>query len=167
MVTMKETFPTNTTRSVTLIVFNWDNTLFPTKALQLIRARPNQQTLTQSDYDELTALSQVVYRVLHNYISRFSSRSIRIVSAARNGWIASCLRFVRGIGSWSAIHNLLFDAVHPIETVYPQRGAAHFEAFEHVMSFKYNAFRNLIQTHRPRLFVSIGGSRAEYVASRR
>jgi len=149
--------------SDTLIVFDWDNTLFPTKAMQRIYSE--RQSLSASDLAELKALSEVVYSVLFAYISHYSSRNVCIVTAARKGWIESCLQSMVGVGSWTAIRNLLFDRAHPIRMVYPPNSALPFATSKSVLAYKYGAFRALVLAQRPRLLVSIGDSEAEYVAS--
>ena len=152
-----------------MIVFDWDNTLFPTNAAQLILARPGKQSLTQSEIVELTALSQCVYGVLRAYIARYSAQNIRIITAAKRGWIKKCLASVSHIGQWSDIRALLFNAQQPIQIICPNNAILPFTTAKKVLMYKYNAFRFAVQraARRPSMLVSIGDSSAEYVASKR
>jgi len=148
-----------------LFVFDYDNTLFPTWVRQLILQQ--QRPFTRAEFAELCTLSQWVYAVLHAYISRYSARNIKIVTAAKQGWIGSSLMRLGGIGCWSAIRTLLFDAVHPIELVFPHISILPFKSAPEVATYKYNAFRSLVHACSPDMLVSIGDSSAEYEASKK
>jgi len=157
---------------VTMVVFDWDNTLFPTKAGKLFAARSspgNPSTLTQSEFAELKALSQWVYGVLRAYIARYTAQNIRIVTAAKRGWVESCLARVGGIGRWSQIRALLFDAQQPIQIICPHNAILPFSTPKEILIYKYNAFRFVVQgaARLPSMLVSIGDSSAEYIASKK
>jgi len=156
----------------TMVVFDWDNTLFPTKARQLILSRASKQ-LTESEYQELTSLSEWVYRVLRAYISFYSARNICIVTAAKRGWIESSLGSLGGIGQWAQIRKLLFfgDPAQRIEVVYPSAAILPFTKASAVAAYKHEAFQHLTRNGASRphiqMLVSIGDSYAEYQASKR
>jgi len=149
----------------TLIVFDWDNTLFPTtRVLELTRTR---KVLSKQDVDELGSLSQWVYSVLYAYISQYSAQNIRIVTAADRGWFEKSLQCLSGIGWWSAIRNLLFDPALNIKITFPRREMLPFKPnSKDVFYYKLGAFQNLCLACRPSLLISIGDSRAEYAASK-
>jgi len=154
-------------KAQTMVVFDWDNTLFPTKARQLIRRRRSRM-LTGVEFEELRALSEWVYRVLRAYISFYGARNICIVTAAKRGWIEKSLESMGSIGRWSHISKLLFDVELRIAVVYPSAAVLPFTKAEGVESYKHDAFRYLTQSRRAiSMFVSIGDSHAEYAASKR
>jgi len=158
--------------SQTMVVFDWDDTLFPTKARQLMRSRASKK-LSKSEFLELCALSKSVHRVLRAYISLYSARNICIVTSAQWGWIQHCLDRVSGIGRWSQIRKLIFDPAQRIDIVCPGPSFLPFRKAEDVDLYKHAAFLYLIQSRscarRPRIsmLVSFGDSVAEYVASKR
>ena len=160
----------------TLIGFDWDNTLFPTKARQLILSRAGQSKFpTKSELKELCALSHWVHRVLSAYISYYSAQRICIVTAAKRGWIEASLRSLSGVGVWAQIREMLFnkDATQRIEIVYPRSALLPFVAKKEVLRYKREAMHSLCRSRmgigsceRIRMLVSIGDSSAEYSASK-
>jgi len=152
----------------TLVVFDWDNTLYPTtKVRQGMQSGRGKLTLTQLDLDELALLSECVYSMIDAYISLHSAQNIRIVTSAERGWIETSLWMLDGVGWWSAIYKLLFDPVNPIEMVCPSKDILPFKKSKDVIQYKLGAFRNFIRVCRPSLLISIGDSRAEYLASKK
>jgi len=154
-----------------MVVFDWDNTLFPTKARQLLLSRASKK-LTPSEFAELSTLSVWVHRVLRAYISFHSASNIRIVTAAKRGWIEFSLGCLGGIGQWAQIRKLLFDAAQSqrIEIVYPNNAVLPFKKAKAVEAYKHEAFQYLTSrssARRPQMLVSIGDSHAEYAASKR
>jgi len=151
----------------TLIVFDWDNTLFPTKALQLIRSRPGKPKFSKKDLAELCELSQWVYRVLHAYITVYSAQNIRIVTAAKQGWIESSLKSLGSIGRWSEIAQLI--ASSPIEITCPDVAILPFKSATEVLNYKHSAFVSAVSGSAltPAMLLSVGDSSAEYVASQK
>ena len=154
-----------------MVVFDWDNTLFPTKARQLLLRSRASKKLTDSEYAEFSTLSVWVHRVLRAYISFYSATNIGIVTAAKRGWIESSLSSLGGIGQWAQIRKLLFDAPQSqrIEIVCPNNAILPFTKAKDVEAYKHEAFRFLTQSSARRIsmLVSIGDSHAEYAASKR
>jgi len=148
----------------TLIVFDWDNTLFPTKALKRMESRSRKSKYILSDLDELSDLSHWVHRVLSEYISFYGSQSICFVTAEKRGWVESTLRSLSGIGVWAQIRSLL-DGLY---VVCAHSSILPFAYKEHILSHKLEAFQYHCRRcpFRVRMLVSIGDSAAEFEASK-
>jgi len=162
---MSSTISTSASSANTLIVLDWDNTLFPTKAIQLIRARPGEAKWTKKDAAELCALSAWVYRVLRAYIAAYSAQNIRIVTAARRGWVESSLKSVSRIGRWSEVAQLISSS--SIEIVCPDSAILPFKKNAEVLNYKLNAFVSAVSASRPSMLLSVGDSDVEFQASRK
>ena len=107
----------------TVIVFDFDDTLFPTKQLKEIQARTNSHRInsnkfrsqsiipkmTESEMIKFINLSYITLNLLLSYINRYSTRNICIVSASSKGWIKEALKTVYDIGYFNQIYHLLFD----------------------------------------------------------
>lgn len=108
----------------TVVVFDWDDTLFPTTKLKEILNRPNTENhehqslteaqllrirMTEKEMTDFVNLSWVTYNVLTSYIDRCSKQNIFILSASQSGWIQKSLSIVYGIGYYSYIYHLLFE----------------------------------------------------------
>jgi len=163
------------TSANTLIVFDWDNTLFPTKAMQLISSRPGKAKFTKKDGAELCKLSQWVYRVLRAYIAVYSSQNIRIVTAARQGWVESSLKSVRRFGRWTQIAELISSSsieILPLNLItYAEDAILPFKSATEVLNYKHRAFVSSVagcasRLSRPSMLLSVGDSDAEFAASK-
>jgi len=154
------------TSANTLIVFDWDNTLFPTKAMQLISSRPGKAKFTKKDGAGLCKLSKWVHRVLRAYIAVYSSQNIRIVTAARQGWIEQSLRSVGRIGRWAQIAQLISSS--SIEITYAEDAILPFKSATEVLNYKHRAFVSAVagSASRPSMLLSVGDSDAEFKASK-
>lgn len=159
------TSTTTNQKANTLIVFDWDNTLFPTHFLT--RKRGGKRINIAKFKQLLEELSRWVYRVLCAYITHYSAQNICIVTAGREGCLEMFLSKLGKIGLWSDIRRLLFDSEHRIEMLHPPRTILPFKTSTAVCSYKHSAFISLIQrsSDQPRVFVSIGDSSAEYDAA--
>ena len=112
-----------TKMSNTIIVFDYDDTLFPTTKYNEIMARPlpNATTfcqnksqhimskMTEKEMIEWIKLSQIALNLLSSYIQKYSPKNICIVSASSNNWIQKSLLDVYQIGSFSQIYHSLFN----------------------------------------------------------
>eukprot|EP01083_Nonionella_stella_P075010 203670_1 len=90
-----------------LVVFDWDDTLFPTTK---IKQMSNQQNASFSDvdYTQLNELSCCIYTLLSSFIAKYGARNIRILTASEKGWIKQSLSIVGNIGRFADISNILF-----------------------------------------------------------
>jgi len=157
---------TPSTPDNTLVVFDWDNTLFPTKAMQLISSRPGKTKFTKKDGAGLCELSKWVHRVLRAYIAVYSSQNIRIVTAARQGWVESSLRRMGRIGRWAQIAQLISSS--SIEITYAEDAILPFKSATEVLNYKHRAFVSAVAgcASRPSMLLSVGDSDAEFAASK-
>eukprot|EP01083_Nonionella_stella_P247770 858685_1 len=105
-----------------LIVFDWDDTLFPrTKILQMCNsdqqkvANISRCRISDVDYTRLNELSCSIHLVLSTFIGKYGARNIRILTASEKGWIKQSLSIVSNIGRFADVYNLLFDVKDHIE----------------------------------------------------
>eukprot|EP01083_Nonionella_stella_P235393 827748_1 len=155
-----------------LVVFDWDDTLFPTTK---IKQMSNQQNVSFSDveYTQMNELSCCIYTVLSSFIGKYGARNIRIVSASEKGWIKQSLSMVANIGRFADIYNLLF-VKHKIEMIHPLKRDLPFVTDTHVFDWKYRVFRILLRdshltndcSSTVNTLVSFGDSPHEYKAAK-
>ena len=121
---MKSTNPRSLTKSNTVIVFDFDDTLFPTKKFKEIKSRRNAlnkcysypnysgsliSKMNASEMTEFMELSWTALNLLTSYINRYSCKNICIVSASETGWVKRALLYVYGIGYFKQIYDLIFN----------------------------------------------------------
>ena len=128
----------NIKKNNAVIVFDYDDTLFPTHKLREFLARPTNTTntsttpitkpittesktnvgnkyqsllskITDEEMNGLVYLSWLTLNLLTAYILQYSTKNIFIVSASGNGWIQHSLKLVYQIGYFSQIYDLLFN----------------------------------------------------------
>eukprot|EP01083_Nonionella_stella_P063449 164867_1 len=153
-----------------LVIFDWDNTLFPTFELQ----NPDLNKFRVTS-EKLGALSQAIYEVISVYIAAYKARNIRIVSASAKGWIRSSLLRVYNIGCFKEIYNLIF-VKHQIQLIHPKSIYLPFTAPRQVSVWKYRVFQVLLRDRyeKKRIYemnthhtlISIGDSIYEFEASK-
>ena len=114
-----------------LVIFDWDDTLFPTTALRINEG----QSVPASD---LYNLGLSVYKLLDKYIARFGSENLCIVTNGRKSWVLDSLKMVsdlyqayfeenddeseqkeKGQNYFAAIYNTLISS-HPIPVISAQ-----------------------------------------------
>eukprot|EP01083_Nonionella_stella_P163856 540651_1 len=122
-----------------LIVFDWDDTLFPT-TMQM----KHKVSLSDEDYTQLNELSSDIYTVLSIFITQYEARNIRILTAFEKGWINQSLSIVRNIGRFGDIYNLLF-VKHTITMIHPLKRDLPFVSKRQVFEWKYQVFRILLR----------------------
>eukprot|EP01083_Nonionella_stella_P075008 203667_1 len=86
-----------------LIVFDWDDTLFPTS-----KTKQMSNQISDVEHTQMNELSCCIYAVLSSFIDKYGARNIRIVSASEKGWIKQSLSMVANIGRFADICNILF-----------------------------------------------------------
>ena len=110
--------------SNTVIVFDFDDTIFPTKKFKEINSRSNTINISNSspnysaqsliskmspmELKQFIELSWVTLNLLNVYINRYSHKNICIVSASSEGWVERALKNVHDIGYFKQIYDLLF-----------------------------------------------------------
>eukprot|EP01083_Nonionella_stella_P071636 192557_1 len=164
-----------------LIVFDWDDTLFPrTKILQMCNsdqqkvANISRCRISDVDYTRLNELSCSIHLVLSTFIGKYGARNIRIVSASEKGWIKQSLSIVSNIGRFADVYNLLFDVKDNIEMIHPLKRNLPFASQKQVFVWKYQVFRTLLRdsplnnecSSTVNTLVSFGDSSHEYKAAK-
>ena len=110
--------------SNTVIVFDFDDTIFPTKKYKEINSRSNAINITNTspnystqslvstmrvkELKEFIELSWTTFNLLKAYIEKYSHKNICIVSASSEGWIENSLKSVVDIGYFKQIYDLIF-----------------------------------------------------------
>eukprot|EP01083_Nonionella_stella_P247771 858686_1 len=84
-----------------LIVFDWDDTLFPTSNCKL----HNQRNADSTRVTQLNELSCSIHTVLSTFIGKYGARNIRILTASEKGWIKQSLSIVAKIGRFADVYN--------------------------------------------------------------
>ena len=108
----------------TVIVFDFDDTLFPTNKFKEINSRPiarnknnssprySAQSLmsrmSSTELKQWVELSWNLFNLLKIYINTYSHENICIVSASRQGWVQQALGLVYDIGYFKQISGLIF-----------------------------------------------------------
>ena len=110
----------------TVIVFDFDDTLFPTKKFKEINSRSNTinintcnstpnysaqpliSRMSLTELNQFIELSWATLNLLTIYINRYSHKNICIVSASTNGWVQDALKSVYDIGYFKQIYALIF-----------------------------------------------------------
>eukprot|EP01083_Nonionella_stella_P146554 461096_1 len=114
-----------------LIVFNWDDTLFPTS-----KTKQMSNQISDVEYTQMNELSCCIYTVLSSFIAKYGARNIRIVSASEKGWISWSLSMFSNIGRFADIYDILF-VKHKIEMIHPLKRDLPFVTDTHVFEWKY------------------------------
>eukprot|EP01083_Nonionella_stella_P155042 500313_1 len=126
-----------------LIVFGWDDTLFPTTKLY-DQLNGVDVSVSDDDLTQLNELSCSLYIVLSTFIAKYGARNIRIVTASEKGWIKRSLSIVDKIGRFSDVYNILFG-IHEIEMIHPLKRDLPFVTKKQVFGWKYQVFRILLR----------------------
>ena len=177
------------TMTNTVIVFDFDDTLFPSKKYKEISSRssnltPNYSTqslmskMSATELTEFIELSWTTLNLLKTYINRYSHKNIYIVSASSKGWIQKALKSVYDIGGFKQIYHLILNS-HKIATFNPTSDmiksfgikTGHKGHNNHPCAhWKYNVFkfilnqRNMHHIDVINTFVFIGDEPFEYEA---
>ena len=177
-----------------VIVFDYDDTLFPTTKFKEIMSRPTmtmyenqfQETrskMTDEEIKDLIELSWVTFNLLKIYIEQYSMNNICIVSASENSRIQHSLGYVYDIGYFKQIYNLLFDhhnhnkisIYHPSEQILKsfRSKKVYNNLYEHpAFIWKYRTFKKIFAAkyvesdHTLNTFTFIGDSECEYQAAK-
>eukprot|EP01083_Nonionella_stella_P155043 500318_1 len=155
-----------------LIVFGWDDTLFPTTKLY-DQLNGVDVSVSDDDLTQLNELSCSLYIVLSTFIAKYGARNIRIVTASEKGWIKQSLSIVRNIGRFADVSNLLF-VKDKIEMIHPLKRNLPFASQKQVFVWKYQVFRTLLRdsplnnecSSTVNTLVSFGDSSHEYKAAK-
>jgi len=149
-----------------MVIFDWDNTLFPTKALQLMHNRPGKHKYSEEERDALHKLSKWVHRVLRAYISMYSAQNLAIVTSAANGWIEKGMKILGSIGRWSQIAQII-EKLPRIDITCPEQAMLPFKSANERLNYKHTAFVNTLAKKKVSMLISVGDSKAEFRASKK
>ncbi len=174
----------------TIIVFDYDDTLFPTHKLKEILSRKDTKNSTtnnnnyndiflskmsEKEMDEFALLSLNTFNLLLVYISKYSMKNILIVTASKRGWIENSLKLVYKIGYFANIYHLLFphDRTMAIEMIDPPKASLPLRQLENgqheAFIWKYNVFKTIFEVklmnNSINTFVFIGDSEFEFEAA--
>ena len=180
--------PTNESFLNTVVVFDFDDTLFPTTKVKQIMKRSSSANITPSEMNEFVNLSWVTYNLLKTYIAQYSKQNIFIVSASSQGWVKQALSIMYNIGYYAKIYHLLFDTkgneiitiCHPSDSIiqsFKQHANCKDVSSHPACTWKYKAFKHICDTKmNPKIsrdlqlvntFVIIGDSEFEYEAAKK
>ena len=179
----------------TVIVFDFDDTLFPYKkwkeinsmsnATKINNSTPNYSAqsfmskMSDTELTEFIELSWATLNLLKSYINQYSHKNIYIVSASSKGWIKKALKSVYDIGAFNQIYHLILEnyrilTFNPSSDVMKSFGIkkAYKTYGDHPCSkWKYNTFKFILNQRRMNnfgvinTFVFIGDSPFEYEAA--
>eukprot|EP01083_Nonionella_stella_P155040 500308_1 len=126
-----------------LIVFGWDDTLFPTTKLY-DQLNGVDVSVSDDDLTQLNELSCSLYIVLSTFIAKYGARNIRIVTASEKGWIKRSLSIVDKIGRFSDVYNILFG-IHEIEMIHPLKRDLPFVSEHQIFGWKCRVIQLLLR----------------------
>ena len=153
--------------AITSIVFDYDDTLFPTQALKQIFSRKKVidnkivhdsiQNCSQYSYqgllaraspqelEQLEKLSMTTYQMLCFYLNQYSNNNIVIVSSACKSWMKHSLSILLNIGVYKAIYELLYiNPCTKIEIYNPSNDILPFKTCDQISKWKYDTFEKLL-----------------------
>ena len=167
----------------TVIVFDYDDTIFPSTAIKNIFKRYNPindiskwnlqellQRITISEWNDLVQLSVVTYHLLSIYTQKYSMENIFIVSAAKPKWFKHSLSIIETIGCYKQIGKILKN--FKITKLFD--GSVSDSTNKNPTKWKYNKFESILKfkkffsdknENKIDTFVSIGDSAYEYHAA--
>eukprot|EP01083_Nonionella_stella_P316140 1144755_1 len=126
-----------------LIVFDWDDTLFPTSKSKQMSAQ-QKVSLSDVDHTQMNELSCCIYTVLSSFIGKYGAHNICIVSASEKGWIKRSLSIVDKIGRFSDVYNILFG-IHEIEMIHPLKRDLPFVSEHQIFGWKCRVIQLLLR----------------------
>ena len=152
--------------AITSIVFDYDDTIFPTHALKQIFSRKKVinnkivhdsiKNCSQYSYQGLLAraspqelqqlerLSMVTYQMLCYYLNQYSNNNIYIVSSACKSWMEHSMGMLLDIGIYKAIYELLFmNPLTKIEIYNPSNDLLPFKTCNEISKWKCDTFKKL------------------------
>jgi len=177
--------PARSASAQTVVIFDWDDTLFPTSAV----VHQKQSEVTIGD---LYTLGKSVYELLRTYISTFGAQNIFIVTNGTEHWILDSLKELsrmykdsfdalpgdstqkmRRKDFFAAIYNSFVSLRIPLlsaRSVYSDRHPQQFSLWKALM------FKSIVKSHFKRhlcsgregdsfVIISIGDSRDEFEAA--
>ena len=177
----------------TIIVFDYDDTIFPTTAIKQIFQRYNPyhspinhpskwnqdellKRINAKELNELMQLSCITLNLLMAYIAKYSTKNIFIVSAATSKWFQHSLSIVKNIGFYQQIFELLTN--FGIQKFHPSSASDLRKNKNATTKWKYNQFKSILnckkifsdknknnEHSKINTFVSIGDSGYEYQAA--
>ena len=153
-----------------IIIFDFDDTLIPTSFLYLLMAsNPQSLSLNEQQYKYLFDLSYHTFIMLQQYIHKYSSQCIKIITAASFQWIKKSFTYLGAVGYFNQIHDLLFNK-HKIEVISPNPYHLPFKSAADKRRYKTDAFIRVcheqLSRYKVHSIVSIGDDSSEYLASR-
>ena len=149
-----------------VIIFDWDDTLFPTSILKFQFPRYNIENI--KEYPALmTGMLSLEKNILDTLQKLIEPESqIVIVTNAHRGWVS------KGLDIWQELHK--FIATHKIEIYYPREDVSLLHTPEDRKKFekendyytliKLDAFFSVAKKYSPDEIVSVGDNMYEYNA---
>eukprot|EP01083_Nonionella_stella_P044358 119447_1 len=157
-----------------LIVFDWDDTLFPTTAIKKLEiSKKGYLSVSAEDHMQLKELSYEIYHALSTCILQYGAPNIRIVTASEKGWIKRSLSIVYKIGRFADVYDILFIK-SKIIMIHPPQQNLPFVSQKQVFEWKYSIFTILLRDSHltndckatVNTFMSFGDSIHEYKAAK-
>ena len=148
----------------TLIVFDYDDTLFPTTFI-LDKLR-NSNSFRQNEIEikkEIFKFSESLYNLLNDYIGMYSTKNIYIITSSSKGWIQQSLLSFIHIGYFKNIYDLFFgeSTVNKINIIYRNESKNSEKTKMYQFELLFNKhFGN--KQHDHYTIVSIGDSITEF-----
>lgn len=160
-------------RSSTLVVMDWDDTLFPTTMAEKVLSRSSSQNprtfllVDSAEFKALHQFSHSLYKLLVDLIGCHSSSNLKIVTTSSIGWPSHSLSSFGNIGYFGAVHDLLFVR-NDIEVIHPAPSCLPFKSRSDCIRFKIMAFNHLYTESLNRInsMVSIGDDLCEHIAAK-
>jgi len=152
-----------------LVIFDWDDTIFPTTALLRLKESVSGA--------ELERFGKSAYELMAKYINAFSAENIYIVTNGKTGWVEKSLdamsrtqRALSGLDYWAQIRQLL--ASHMNGRIISARSLFEQSFPEQTAVWKTLVFQHIAAQHFAGCsaqsgcaIISIGDSSDEYTAS--
>ena len=141
----------------TVIVFGYDDTIFPTCAIKNIFKRNNPianiskgnedellKRINAKELNELMQLSCITLNLLMVYVRHYSMKNILIVSASKRKWFDHSLSIVENIGFYKQIKQLLINfeiiKIHPMSKINLTS--------KNATQWKYNQFESILKNQK-------------------
>eukprot|EP01083_Nonionella_stella_P239901 839172_1 len=149
----------NEMESNSLILLDWDDTLFPTSIIVEIlgnRDKNGFALVCDADIELLNKLGTITLELLQHLINKYGSNNIHIVTNSLQGWIKDSLSFASCISKvYKQIDQLLINnniTMDSAQTIYGKKENSTPTIWK-ILCFK-NIFENKSQSYKH--FISIG-----------
>lgn len=126
-----------------IVIIEWDNILFPNVLINDVSNRKHQTlSMAKQEYQQLYQISLHAYKVLFNFINKYSPENIVIIATTPIKSIIESLSKYKNIGYFNHIYTLLFK-IYRIKFMHPDTSIFPLKSRQDRIKFKEIAFAKI------------------------